>query len=60
VAGVQRGVATKDRSRCIDFAYDPELREKTTQKNLGGLLYLLGKVLERFYNRGIYNREVRE
>jgi hypothetical protein len=28
VARVQRGVATKDRSRCIDFAYDPELRER--------------------------------
>jgi hypothetical protein len=53
-------VATKDWSRCIDFAYDPELREKTTQQDLGGLLYLLGKVLERFYNRGIYNGEVQE
>jgi hypothetical protein len=32
--------ATKDRSRCIDFAYDPELREKTTQQDLGGFTYV--------------------
>ena len=29
-------VATQDRSRCIDFGYDPELPEKTSQQDLDG------------------------
>lgn len=32
--------ATKDWSRCIDFAYDPELRENTTQQDLSGIIYV--------------------
>jgi len=37
---VARGqeVATQDRSRCIDFAYDPELRKRTSQQDLGGFI----------------------
>jgi hypothetical protein len=56
-------VATKDRSRCIDFAYDPELREKTTQKNLGGFYTFWerslsgsiteGSIIEKFENRAV-------
>ena len=33
-----REVATQDRSRCIDFAYDPELRKRTSQQDLGGFI----------------------
>jgi hypothetical protein len=51
-------VATKDQSRCIDFAYDPELKERTTQHDWAGLLYLLQQEGEGFW-QGVLHRDAR-
>ena len=34
----EQEVGTQDWSWCIDFAYDLELREKTSQQDLGGFI----------------------
>ena len=40
VTRVQERVATQDQSRCIDFAYDPELGKGKSQQDLSELIYV--------------------